>query len=253
MSVRRFLCFFLLLLMLYPAGAFGEDISGSGTEYDPEKFISGIRIFDYSDAVTPGQIRFVSQKFATAAQYGWGKYAKNRGTSHGPAHNCTAAVQSMAFSYIGIDASPEAVVAQVTSFITNYGFEEADMAYRTGYSASAESLDRFLDRFLQDDGNGIISPVIVHYQNGKKKSSLHQHCILVIGRDEEGRYLAVDPAQTWDDCIRTFTVRKKKNGRYYLSGNVARGNESVYLDAVEQYYLRDPGLEYFGSSFAGNG
>lgn len=232
MKFGRALC---LLLVLVFSVCFAE-VAEEEIPYSPIKDVAGIRINDYTDTVTRGEVRFVCQQRSTAANYGWGKYANNRSKTYGPANNCTTAVQSMAFSYIGIDATPEKIVAQITSFITNYGFEDADMAYRTGYSADLESLDRFLNRFLSDT-DASISPVIIHYQNGRTKSSLHQHSVLVIGKDAEGNYIALDPSRGWNDCVKTFTLVKKKNGRTYLSGDVARGNENVYLDAVEQYYL----------------
>ena len=238
MLYKRILCVFLLLLLLLTGGVLSEETEEE-VPYEPERDAAGVHLFDYADTVVPGQVRFVSQQFATAGSYGWGKYAKNRSTTYGPAHNCTSAVQSMAFSYIGIDATPEAIVSQVTSFITNYGFTDADMAYRTGYSADKASLDRFLDRFLKDDGEGLISPVVVHYQNGRGKKSLHQHCILVIGRNEDGSYVAIDPTCAWNDCVKSFTVSCVKNGRAYIKGDIWRGSESIFLDAVEQYYLPD--------------
>ena len=238
MVSKRFLCLLLTLVMLLTGLALSEEAEEE-VPYDPERDVAGVHLFDYADTIVPGQVRFVCQQLASAKLYGWGKYSKNRSTTYGPAHNCTAAVQSMAFSYIGIDATPETVVSQVTSFITNYGFEEADMAYRTGYSADQASLDRFLDRFLKDEGEGLISPVIVHYQNGRTKSGLHQHCILVIGRNEDGSYIAVDPTQNWNECIKSFTVYRVKNGRAYIKGDIWRGSENMFLDAVEQYYLVD--------------
>ena len=230
-AVLRLTC--AILLMLLPA-VYSESAG--------ERCVSGIVITDYTQTVNAGRIRFVCQQYESADRYGWGRYARDRSAAHGPAGNCTTAVQSMAFSYIGINAQPESIVSQITNFRTNYGFEEADTAYRTGYSATAEHLDRFLDRFLTYADDGIISPVIVHYRNGGKNRSLHQHSVLVIGKDEEGRYIAIDPAREWEDCIKTFTLKKGKNGRAYLSGDVARGNENVYLDAIEQYYLIGSGI-----------
>ena len=107
---KRILCVFLLLLLLLTGGVLSEETEEE-VPYEPERDAAGVHLFDYADTIVPGQVRFVSQQFATAGSYGWGKYAKNRSTTYGPAHNCTSAVQSMAFSYIGIDATPEQIEA----------------------------------------------------------------------------------------------------------------------------------------------
>lgn len=230
MRIKDTLCFLLLFILLFTWFCYSED------EYDPVKYVCGITICDYSEEVDKTTIRFVSQKFDTADRYGWGKYSTDKSYTYGPATNCTSAVQSMAFSYIGINATPEAIVSQPTNFRTNYGFEEADTAYRIGNSASAQNLDRFLDVFFLDGGNGYVSPVIIHYQNGETGSALIQHSVLVIGKNDEGQYIAVDPAEDWDNCIRTFSLHRKK-GKSYITGDVARGDGYAYLDAIEQYNL----------------
>lgn len=230
MRVKGTFCILILFVLSFAGKCYSEE------EYDPEKYVCGVNICDYCEEVEQSTIRYVSQKFDTAGRYGWGKYSQDRSYTYGPATNCTSAVQSMAFSYIGINASPELIVSQPTNFRTNYGIEKADTAYRIGNSADARNLDRFLDVFNKDFGIGNISPVIIHYQNGETGSALVQHSVLVIGKNDDGQYIAIDPAGDWDNCIKTFTLHKK-SGRYYVWGDVARGDGYAYLDAIEQYNL----------------
>ena len=234
MRIKDTMCFLLISILLFSGKCYSE------VEYDPVRYVCGITIYDYSEEVDQSTIRFVSQKFDTADRYGWGKYSTEKSYTYGPATNCTSAVQSMAFSYLGIDATPEAIVSQPTNFRMNYGFEEADTAYRIGSSANTQNLDRFLEVYSLDGGNGYVSPVIIHYQNGETGSALIQHSVLVIGKNEEGQYIAVDPADDWNNCIRTFTLHRKK-GKSYIMGDVARGDGSAYLDAIEQYNLLNKG------------
>ena len=141
---------------------------------------------EYEEGVETGFIRYVWQ-LQEAEKNGWGKYAWKAGAE------CTTACISMALSYLGVDASPEALLdfSSKTYLQSCYGMEDlidvspfASPSYEEGESIEAF---RQMFRLYDADRAGKFSPVLVYFTgNG------HYHALIVTGRFGD-EYLTVDP------------------------------------------------------------
>lgn len=141
---------------------------------------------DYEQGVEAGNIRYVWQ-LQEADKNGWGKYGWKAGAE------CTTACISMALSYLGVDASPEALLdfSSRTYLQSCYGLDEMIEVspYGSPVYEDGEAVKAFEKMFelYTDDRDGIWSPVLVYLAgNG------HYHAVVVIGRDGED-YLVADP------------------------------------------------------------
>lgn len=139
---------------------------------------------EYSEEVTAGEVRYVSQ-LNDVENNGWGKYSWRAGME------CTTACISMALSYLGVDASPEAILdySIKTVLASSYGIESVKPSAQTAsFLEKEESFPRFqalIDRYQNGEGN--ISPVLLYLAgNG------HNHALVIIGQEED-EYLAADP------------------------------------------------------------
>ena len=151
----------------------------------------------YSGGVTRGTIRYVSQSTSTASANGWGAYASKANGE------CGYASQSMALSYVGKDISPEYLCHgeyALGKWHTGYGngisgtYEIDGIRVVSGSgnpsgSAAVNTINSMLTNFINDNGRGQYSPVVIHYG-----SSSVMHAIIVIGK-ESGNYLTLDPAR----------------------------------------------------------
>ena len=153
-------------------------------------------------AAEAGCIRYVSQSNDYRAN-GWGDYGSVPGKAS-PNGECCTACQSMALSYLGIDASPEKILdtgkhMEMTWRETGYNgeFVRGSDNQATIY-ANRWNYDDFVqcvDKFENDKNRGITSPVIIRYDGG--------HFIMIVGRGaEEGTYRAIGPwggqSGTWE-------------------------------------------------------
>ena len=187
----------------------------------------------YSGGVTRGTIRYVSQSTSTASANGWGAYASKANGE------CGYASQSMALSYIGKDISPEYLChgeyAQ-GKWHTGYGngisgmYEIGGISVVSGSgnptgSTAVNTINSMLTNFMNDNGKGQYSPVVIHYG-----SSSVMHAIIVIGKETNGNYLTLDPARGMNVVSMTLSSVGA------VGGNVTYAANGCKIDGVQQYY-----------------
>ena len=169
--------------------------------------------YEYSDDVSTGSIRFVSQNDGKTnrspksdyfhEEY-WGRWVNGGANSSGPGAECGTASISMALSYVGINQTPEEILD------ANNG-----VTYFEGWGA--ELLTPSVEEGMQslENGDGKYSPVIIHFcENGTYRSG---HWVLLTEKNDAG-YTVVD-------C--------NKNSSWVLSTSDVLWNE---IDVVYQYY-----------------
>lgn len=190
-----------------------------------------IRI-EYSETagVNAGTIRYVNQNLSSAYYYEsyWGRYAEEA------YEQCGTACVSMALSYIGIDALPEALAdlwgADGGSFGAHF--------YNPPEGVSVYSGDFYTEFQNYLTGNGTYSPVIIHLDS----YSSNGHFVLVTAQLSDNVYQVVDPylAEVW-----SMTIVQNADGTltltYTKSGSSTVLSETTTLDAMRciQYYNPD--------------
>lgn len=204
-------------------------------------------VHDYSGGVQQGTVRYVSQSGDYEAN-GWavsdrdGQLHYNYcGSGYEQAGwECGYAAQSMALSYVGVDAPPgmlcEGEYGKVngeargygTAFDSAYGYPGihcSDGSGGSGGYAAKTTVSNMMDSYLSDAGKGNISPVVLHFSlNGS------QHTITIVGKDADGSYLALDPSG--GNQLRSFAIAD--DGK--VSGNII--GSGYYIDRVQQF-IRD--------------
>ena len=192
----------------------------------------------YSGGVTRGTIRYVSQSKSTAAANGWGAYASYANGE------CGYASQSMALSYIGKDISPEYLCygeyAQGrwhTGYGNNisgtYGIDGISVVSGSGNpsgSTAVNTINSMLNNFINDNGRGQYSPVVIHYA----ASSSVMHAIIIIGKEANGNYLTLDPARGMNVISMTLSSIGA------VGGNVTYAANGCKINGVQQYYNPKP-------------
>ncbi len=187
----------------------------------------------YSGGVTRGTIRYVSQSTSTASANGWGAYASKANGE------CGYASQSMALSYIGKDISPEYLCHGEYSqgkWHTGYGNGISGMYEIDGISVvsgsgnptgstAVNTINSMLTNFMNDNGKGQYSPVVIHYG-----SSSVMHAIIVIGKETNGNYLTLDPARGMNVVSMTLSSVGA------VGGNVTYAANGCKINGVQQYY-----------------
>ena len=193
----------------------------------------------YSEGVTRGQIRYVSQN-SNLDSNGWGSWA------HKAYGECAYASQSMALSYLGKDVSPyylcEGEYGQ-GKWQTYYAGDKATYEVPGIYivsgsgvksgSSAINTINSMLSDFLNDNNIGNVSPVVIHYSKGGNDP---MHAIIVISKDSSGNYVAVDPWTSNGIQTRLFNISSSG----VVSGSVTYGSSGLTIDRVEQYALTDP-------------
>ena len=131
----------------------------------------------YEDWAGKGQIRYVSQLKEPEVN-GWGKFAWRAGGE------CTTACISMAMSYLGVDASPEDILAWSTKTVltSSYGLEEVEPSELTAVLIDAEKGRETLTAMIEayeNDETGATSPVLLYLSGAG-----HYHALLLIAAEE---------------------------------------------------------------------
>lgn len=187
---------------------------------------------EYSETfgVNAGTIRYVNQNLSSEYYYEsyWGRYVNE-------AHEqCGTACVSMALSYIGIDALPEALAdlwgADGGSFGAHF--------YNPPDGVSVYSGDFYTEFQNYLTGNGKYSPIIIHLDS----YSSNGHFVLVTAQLSDNVYQVVDPylAQVW-----SMTIVQNSDGTLTLTYTKSSGStvltETTTLDAMRciQYYNPD--------------
>lgn len=166
----------------------------------PEKKLESIH--DYDQGVERGTIRYCNQNPTYYDSNGWDESYRWSCGWH-----CNRASESMAFSYLGIDVTPGDMEKPPFD-----KYEFAAMGVNTGYTAELPTangetasvkiagtngfnrsvLDQCVADYMDDNGKGSVSPVMLHYDkvvDGKYQS----HWINLIGKNDDGSYLAIGP------------------------------------------------------------
>lgn len=178
--------------------------------------------YEYSEEVHTGTIRFISQndgKTNNSPRSGyfddryWGNWVNGGANSPGPGYECGTASISMALSYVGINKTPEMILAANNgiTYFTGWGADFLNVSISDGLSNLAS-------------GNGKYSPVIIHIMTGSSGYP-NGHYVLVVGQSSEGSFEILDCNR---DSIWTLTAGD------YLYGRI---------DGVYQYYNADAVIE----------
>lgn len=206
----------------------------------------------YSDGVSKGSVRYVYQS-GDLSNNGWGKWKDVHREKNGvvtksliPSGECGYASQSMALSYLGIDASPEYLLDREasghggTGYSKTYGLDNVRVVkgshnYDDNPADAYNAVNYMLENFYQDSGVGNVSPVVIHYHSSKG-----QHSILLIGKDGD-QYLALDPARGNKTVRLTISPDGVIGCNGIEEGAYAwRSNEKPVIDAVQQYQIINP-------------
>lgn len=203
-----------------------EEIEAAHQQWEAERMRTKLTYTAYTDGVVRGQIRYVSQN-SDLGNNGWGGYSSiARG-------ECGFASQSMALSYIGKDVSPGWLCGsgQLTSYGSTYGVSGVKCVAGSSNVSGSEAVTRIksmLTDFSMDGNKGNVSPVVIHYSGGGQ-----MHAVVVVGQNEDGSYMALDPAK--GNAIHNFNI--SDSGA--ISGDIQWGNCGCEIDGVQQYMRSD--------------
>ena len=120
---------------------------------------------------------------------------------------CTRAVYSMALSYLGIDLTPGAMSAMLEKRDIDMHYEEVtdrlpevEIVTFTHYV--------FFQMFEAYQSDSRYSPVYLYI----RRPSGTTHCLLVVARQENGRYIVVDPRyhDIKDEPVHVYTISLNK-------------------------------------------
>jgi len=189
-------------------------------------------VFPYSENVSRGAVRYVSQLRDTDTN-GWGKYAWKAGME------CMTACISMALSYLGINASPESILdySSKTVLKSCYGIEDIFCSDLTQTSIPADQrYSVFKDMFdsFRSDPKLQLTPVLIYLSgNG------NHHAILVIGCGEENTFAVLDPA---NEGIHHITVNESGEIRTedgFLDRYTPSGDGFPVIESLAQWCMTD--------------
>ena len=215
-------------------------------------------VHDYSGGVTRGTIRYVNQHPLTVMnespdpdtglKQGWREEDLKKGSGSYLDHQCNWACESMAFSYLGIDQPPSSMHdnSTIKQFELALGVNDGDSAtfdavdgsatvevHSNGWGAPFDRgyLDSLVANFEQDGGQGVHSPVMLHYSDGN-----NMHWILITGKNADGTYRAIGPWSNPDGINERneFNLTIGDNGVVWGSG-FNGGDGSRRVDCIGQY------------------
>ena len=224
--------------------------SEKGTEsHNPQNNTSSttsgkVVVNNYSDGVNQGQIRHVNQNDPSN---GW--YKGDNGYPGGG--ECGYSSQSMALSYLGKDVSPYELCEEEYAWYENkkrgygtiYGPSNGiDGTYGIGGvkctddtpewgvtsgSNAMKTIDNMIERFLKDGGKGEVSPVVIHYSDGRR-----EHSVILIGKNPDGTYQAICPSRGSEPVNLAISANGEVTDSVW-------GDENHYcsIDRVQQYEL----------------
>ncbi|MBE6947729.1 MAG: hypothetical protein E7454_05715 [Ruminococcaceae bacterium] len=195
---------------------------------EPSKNVPIVRLA--SEEACRGEITYYDQSHNHDNAAYWGDYYG------GSTRYCMTACAAMALSYIGIDVTPGELIGIHNGGLYWGWFNKGENNVVGGVNwahygqRSVEikvTADSMLDCYLQDN-TASISPVIIGYSapNGD------EHKLLLIGKTEDGYYLALDP---WDNP-NPIQITISDDGTVTSNSNISHLNDGVLkLNAVWQY------------------
>lgn len=148
---------------------------------------------------------------------------------------CTRATCSMALSYLGIDVTPGGMSAmtgkrnldedyqEVTSLIEGLSFVGSN---------DPRTMDEKVENYLSDEN---YSPVMITLQ----KTNDSTHSLLIVGKDDEGRFLVIDPSEKFSNGKHAYIqyLRFNKNRLTILNATVYNAYNNASLMRCCQWHI----------------
>ncbi len=190
--------------------------------------------YSYSETVTPGTLRYVSQIRSSDTFYPayWGRFAPW-------AYNeCGTASISMALSAIGIDATPEDLGNYWISKGYTWGVPFSTVLSDVPNAQGGETynFEMAFKRYME--GGGAYSPVVIYFTAATNPNRTgNRHFVVVTEKNEDGSYNAVNPS---DKNILNLRIDKAQGGSLFLKVFGKKGTTQGYVSEFDfrsaQYY-----------------
>lgn len=187
--------------------------AASSGQYPPYPNIE----YNYSDSVSCGTIRYISQ-ITGDNLFNWNYWpAGNFGEYRGPGRECGTACISMALSYVGINETPKAMLELYEGYTQFIGWDGTTHTSLAGY-ATSEAMSNYIN------GNGRYSPPVIHIPG----YSSDGHYVLVAGKISDDTFQILDPAAR---KVTAMTIHGS-------SATYVKDGATVYdvIDQVHQWY-----------------
>lgn len=186
--------------------------------------------YEETSEVTAGTIRYVSQNQSSGlfkSSY-WGPYA------HLSGHECFSASISMSLSSIGLNYTVAALgdwwarmYPHATDVFNTVSGDIVGNSYECDHPDFYEAMRRY------NENSGYSVPII------KLDKYSWSHFVVVIGKNENGDYLILDPAA---DHVWTMTIEKMNDGTYqlgYVHPKTGKNISERHQIFATQYYNSD--------------
>ena len=229
---RRLLCLLVLLCLLAPSVHAEEALTLPACKTVEE--VKALLLHPDEDgqpvSVERGKIRYIAQDskydpdFCPMYWYGGEpgseldltvEISKLKGHFNEPynyyARNmCTRAVYSMALSYLGIDLTPGAMSALLNKRDIDMPYDEITKLLPEIESVSF-SYDVFINMLEAYQTDSSYSPIYLYIRRPNNTT----HCLLIVARQEDGRYIVVDPKyhDLRKESIKVYTISLNKYGQ----------------------------------------
>lgn len=128
---------------------------------------------------------------------------------------CTRAVCSMALSYLGYDVTPGDMSAMLGKRDINVPYDEVTDLMDGLYRVTAGELSSFEKKYEKYLSDPNYSPIMLQIE----KTNGRPHSLLIIGKDKDGLYLVVDPADRYvnNELATIQSIRLSKRTIVYCS------------------------------------
>lgn len=219
----------LLLALCMLAGLIPQiSLNAQAAEVLPAAPYAGVE-YDETEQVHAGTIRYVSQLSSMDTFYPsyWGDYVGAAG------YECYTACISMALSYIGCNATPQALGDYWLDKGYTGGVPFATTPHDVAaFHATCSELSLGAAVANYQSGCGKYSPPIIHLTT----YSANGHYVLLAGQTSDTEYLVVDPADAtlWRISIQNGVATYERNG----------GTRSETIETVTQFYNADGGFGF---------
>ena len=183
--------------------------------------------YNYSESVTPGTVRYVSQIRSSDVYYQdyWGRFSPW-------AHNeCGTASVSMALSAIGINKTPLDLGNYWISRGYTWGNPFSTVLNDVPGATGGETYDFFasFDRYINGDGS--YSPVIIYFTAATNPNRTgNRHFVVVTEKKEDGSFNAVNPS---NKAMLNLKIEKTSGGSLYVTVYGHKGTTSGYISEYD--------------------
>ena len=197
--------------------------------------------YNYSETVTPGTVRYVSQIRSSNVYYQdyWGRFSPW-------AHNeCGTASVSMALSAIGINKTPLELGEYWISKGYTWGVPFSTVLNDVPGASGGETYDFFGSYKKYAEGDGSYSPVVIYFTRATNPNQTgNRHFVVVIGQNEDGTFNAANPS---DNNILKLKIEKNTSGDLNLT---VYGRKGTISGTVTEYDFRS--AQYRNSALIGS-